>query len=201
LDKLFVAGLTGPIGAGKSAVAAVLTEAGLPVLDADRLSRLAVKKKEVLDALVDAFSADILLPDGALDRARLAQLAFADPDATARLAAVTHPPILALANQWLMRMEQAHERAAVLEAPLLFESGMDARCDVVAVVLAPRAVRRARLIERGMSGEQIDARMDAQQKDTYYSERATIVLHNDGDMDALHKEAEALARQIREWAK
>ena len=125
-DKLFVLGLTGPTGAGKSAVAGMLAAAGLPVLDADKSAREVVEPgSPCLAALARAFSPDILRPDGTLDRKRLAALAFQDDASAKKLSAVTHPAIIARSLARLQEWEAAGCRAAVVDAPLLYESGGD----------------------------------------------------------------------------
>ena len=152
-DKLFVLGLTGPTGAGKSAVAGMLAAAGLPVLDADKIAREVVEPgSPCLAALARAFSPDILRPDGTLDRKRLAALAFQDDASAKKLSAVTHPAIIARSLARLQEWEAAGCRAAVVDAPLLYESGMDAICGLVAAVIAPEDLRLKRVLARDGGG-------------------------------------------------
>ena len=201
-DKVYVVGLTGPTGSGKSEVSRRLAEAQLPVIDADVLARRVVEPgSECLRRLAEAFSEDILNDDGSLNRRQLAKRAFATPEDTALLNSLTHPYIIALTNQILMRMEQTHERAAVIDAPLLFESGMDRICDITVAVVAPFESRLRRILERdGLTEAQARARMAAQQPENYYSSRAAVVLSNNGDLASLCAKADNLAAKIREWA-
>ena len=201
-DKVYVVGLTGPTGSGKSEVSRRLAEAQLPVIDADVLARRVVEPgAECLKRLAEAFSADILNDDGSLNRRLLAKHAFATPEDTALLNSLTHPYIIDLTNQILKRMERTHELAAVIDAPLLFESGMDAVCDRTVAVVSSAERRLARIRERdGLTEAQARARMAAQQPEAYYTSRAVVVLQNDGDLESLRGRADALAVQIREWA-
>ena len=202
MDKVYVVGLTGPTGAGKSEVSRRLAAAQIPVIDADVLARQVVEPgSECLFRLAEEFSEDILNDDGTLNRRQLARRAFATPEDTALLNSLTHPYIIEKTNRILMRMEQTHELAAVIDAPLLFESGMDRICDMTVAVVAPFESRLRRIIERdGLPETQARARMAAQQPEEYYSSRAAVVLSNSGDLDSLRREADDLASKIREWA-
>lgn len=200
---LYVVGLTGPTGAGKTAVARVFEAAGIPVIDTDGLAREVVKPgSPCLEQLVQAFSPAILRDDGTLDRAALAARAFATPQTTERLNAITHPAIIARSLEQLRACAAQGYRAAAIDAPLLYESGMDALCAQVAVITAPAAKRRARIMARdGLSAEQAARRMAAQPADAFYRERrpAWFVV-NDGSPEQLEDEARRIAAQIREQA-
>lgn len=173
---MFVIGLTGPTGSGKSTFAAMLRERGFYIADADRAARKVVEKgSPVLGALCEAFGADILEADGTLCRKKLAQRAFASPENVQTLNALTHPAI----GRELMREIAAHPdaRAAVLDAPALIESGLREKCDLVAVVIAPREERLRRIMLRdAMSEEQARRRMQAQPPDAFYLDEADVVL-------------------------
>ena len=122
-------------------MAGMLAAAGLPVLDADKIAREVVEPgSPCLAALARAFSPDILRPDGTLDRKRLAALAFQDDASAKKLSAVTHPAIIARSLARLQEWEAAGCRAAVVDAPLLYESGMDAICGLVAYVFFRKPV-------------------------------------------------------------
>lgn len=202
IDHLYIVGLTGPTGSGKSEVAHVLNEKQLPVIDADVLARRVVEPgSECLQKLAEAFSDDILNEDGTLNRRQLAKRAFAHPNDTKLLNSITHPYIIELTKKILMRMEQAHEIAAVIDAPLLFESGMDSICDMTVAVAAPFKKRLQRICQRdGLTEKQAHVRMAAQQPEEYYTSRAAVVLRSDGSLDELRRQAEELAGKIREWA-
>ncbi len=181
-----ILGLTGPTGAGKGAVGAMLTKRGAQVIDTDRLAREVVEKgSECLRQLAAHFGDDILHADGTLDRAALAAKAFASPAEKAALEAITHPAIIARTQDILASSEAPF---AVIDAPLLFESGMDALCDVTLAVLAPAELRLSRILARdGITEAAARQRMNAQPDDAFYRERADHILINDGDEAQLLK--------------
>ena len=195
-----ILGLTGPTGAGKGVVAAQLTAAGIPVVDTDRLARdVTAAGHPCLIQLAAAFSPAILREDGTLDRAQLASLAFASPEATARLNAITHPHIFALAEERLAAFWEQGMPVAVVDAPVLFESGMDRMCDRTVAVLAPAEVRLARICARdGLSEAQAKARMSAQPDDRFYEERADDLLYNEGDLFTFEACVNAWIARLRE---
>lgn len=185
-----VIGLTGPTGAGKGAVGRLLEQRGCRVIDCDRLARVIVEPgRPALAELAEAFGADILRADGTLDRALLAQRGFATPESNALLCSLTHPRVAEL-----VREESAEILAqglhAVVDAPLLFESKLDAECDCRVAVLAPAEVRLRRIIERdGITEEAARRRMSAQQPDGFYASRAEYVIVNDGTVEKLARTA------------
>ncbi len=194
-------GLTGPTGAGKSTVAAHFAAAGLPIVDADALARqVTAHGSPTLTVLAETFGADILLADGTLDRKALAARAFAGPQQTEKLNAVTHPAILQLMQAQLDALEAVGEKAAVIDAPLLFEAGLDRICDLTVAVLASKETRRARIMARdGMDSTAADSRMAAQPDERFYLERAGNILYNDDDEQNLRKQTAVLLREIGRW--
>lgn len=201
MNELFVVGLTGPTGAGKSVVATVLAECGCEIIDADLLARRAVEPHSpCLDELVNAFSADILLPDGSLDRPALAQRAFATPEATALLNRIVHPFVIRMTHTLLEQAALSRKTIAVIDAPLLFQAGMGAICDCTVAVIAPEQLRLQRIRERdGITEKQAKERMTAQPTDTYYTERATVVIQNQNDCARLRESALQLFERLEEW--
>lgn len=201
-DKVYVVGLTGPTGSGKSEVSRLWKDHHFAIIDADMVARKVVEPGQpALEALVAEFSEDILNSDGTLDRRRLAQRAFATPEDTAKLNAITHPHILAYIHRLLMRCEQNREMVAVIDAPLLFESGLETVCDITVAVVAPAEVRQERIIKRDdIVSEQAKLRMDAQPEESFYTERADVTLQNNGSLVHLRQQAIELAEKIREWS-
>lgn len=192
-----ILGLTGPTGSGKSVVASILKDHGAVIIDADAVARTVVNPgTPCLAALAAEFGEEILFPDGSLRRAALAQKAFASDEKTARLTALTHPFIL---SEMRRQMRVAAENGAalvVLDAPLLFESGLDADCDKTVAVLADRERRLARICARdGIRKEDAAARMARQPEDAFYASRATRLIENNGDLAAL----QAAAEEIFSW--
>lgn len=190
-------GLTGPTGAGKSTVARLLEQNGIPLVDADAIARTVTEKgSPVLSALADTFGKDILFPDGSLDRRALAAVAFSSKENTEKLNAVTHPAILARIRRALA---DATGDTVVLDAPLLFETGLDALCDHTVAIVADEAVRLARITARDSISEEAAKKRMAVQPDTaFYAARANILLYNNGDRSPAMLAADLLA-QIGRW--
>ncbi len=192
-----ILGLTGPTGAGKGMVAALLEARGAFIIDTDRLARdVVMPGGPCLAKLTARFGQDILNADGTLNRAALARKAFADPAQKAALEAITHPAIIARSQELLNRCDAP---LAVIDAPLLFESGMDALCDVTLAVLAPSAVRLKRICTRDHLDEAAARRrMNAQPDDAFYRTRSTHTLINDGDPETLAARVDALIPDLWE---
>lgn len=199
MTEVFTVGLTGSTGAGKSEVARLMAEhPSWAVLDADQLSREAVTTgSPTLAALVERFSDDILLEDGSLNRKRLAEKAFATQEDTAALNAIVHPAVIRAIRSGLRAIHTAGKRVAVIDAPLLFQSGLDAICDCTVAVLATPDIRRARICARdGLTVEQANLRMQAQPDDHFYRDKATFLLFNLSDKASLDKATRTLCTQI-----
>ena len=177
-------GLTGGIGSGKSTVASLLAERGARVVDADRLAREVVEPGTPgLAAVVAEFGDGVLTAEGALDRAALAALVFADPAARARLDGVVHPLVRARAAELVA--EAPAGAVVVQDVPLLVETGQAGLFDLVLVVEAELETRVARLVDRGLSESDARARIASQATDEQRRAVADVVLTNDGDRDAL----------------
>ena len=174
---MFVIGLTGPTGSGKTTFASLLRERGFYVADADAAARKVVQPgSPVLDALCDAFGADIV-EDGALCRKKLAARAFASPEDVQKLNALTHPAIeCALFDEIAAH---PHARGAVIDAPLLFSSGLHRACDRTCAVTAPEEIRRERIRARdSIPDEEIAKRFASQKEEAALSQAADLILRN-----------------------
>ena len=191
-------GLTGPSGAGKGVVGAVLASHGIPSIDTDRVyHKLLVPPSACLDALVGRFGKGILSPDGTLDRRALASIVFAEgrEDDHRALNEITHAFVLDEVRRMvrIYASEGSSLAAVAVDAPLLFESGYADECDVTLAVLADRDLRRERIMVRdGLPSEAADARLNAQKPDEFYTERADYVIRNDGDIDLVRRDVEQL---------
>ncbi len=185
-------GLTGPTGAGKSSAASACAGMGLDVIDCDLLARRAVEKGTPgLAALTEAFGEKILLSDGALNRKALAAAAFSSPERTELLNRVLLPHIARLVTA------VAEGKNALLDAPTLFESGLDKLCTATVAVTADRKIRRARIISRdGLTPEQADLRLNAGKTDEFYRSRADFLLYNNGDENAFLKRFSDIIKKI-----
>jgi dephospho-CoA kinase len=187
-------GLTGGIGSGKTAVARLLAGYGAVVIDADRVAREVVEPgTEGLRRVAAEFGADIVGPDGALDRAALAGRVFTDARARAQLNSIVHPLIAARTAE----LAAAAPPGAVLvhDVPLLVENNLAGNYDLVLVVETPPELRVKRLREeRGMTEADVRARMSVQATDAQRRAVADVVIQNDGDLDDLAATVEAVWR-------
>lgn len=191
-------GLTGGIASGKSTFAAALRALGAPVVDADQLAREAVAKGSPgLAQVVAAFGAEVLGPDGALDRRRVAARVFADPAARARLEAIVHPAVRALFRAERDRLAAAGAPLAFYDVPLLYEAGLEREVELVVVVWAPRAAQLARLAARDrLAPAEAEARLAAQLPLDEKARRADAVVVNDGERAALEAKAARLLHDL-----
>lgn len=197
-----VLGLTGQTGAGKSSLRPFFARYCCEVIDCDEVAReITLAGSPALRELAQEFGEDVLSPQGELRRAVLAQRAFASPEKKARLDAITHPRVLELVAQRIERLDKAGLNA-VIDAPLLFESGADSMCDAVIAVTAPRESRLARITERdGITRDAALLRMNAQHTEEYYTARADFVLVNDGTPEQLEQKAECALGELLRIAK
>jgi dephospho-CoA kinase len=198
--RVEVYGLTGGIGTGKSAVAELLEDYGVPVVSADELSRIVVARgSDGLQAVVDAFGPEVLDERGELDRRRMATIVFQDPTQRQKLEAILHPKIRERYEQVLDALEKAGHGVAVYEVPLLFEKNLQGDMKAVILVTASEPTRIARVRARDdVTEAEVRARMAAQLPEDQKRRRADYVIVNDGTYDELRREVEfMIARFLR----
>lgn len=192
LTKGIVIGLTGPTGAGKSSVAKELATLGCAVVDCDRIARQVTDScAPCLQSLAEEFGSDIL-QEGVLDRKLLAARAFASPEKTQKLNELTHPWILGETKAQIQAALDAGKPFVVVDAPLLFEAGVDALCDEIVAVTVPFEKRLQRIMKRDHISEELArARMAAQHPESWYEERAGKVISGRLDDETLRSELKA----------
>jgi dephospho-CoA kinase len=194
---MLVAALTGGIGSGKSTVADLFVKRGALLVDSDAIAREIVEPGQpALAKLVERFGPEILDPDGRLDRARLADVAFTDDQARADLEAITHP---AIGAEYTRRLQDAPSDAVVIcDIPLLAESAAarERGYDLVIVVEAPPDVRLARLEQRGVPRPDAERRMAAQATDEERRALATYLIDNAGDRAALERRVDEVWQDL-----
>ncbi|MGB7630652.1 MAG: dephospho-CoA kinase, partial [Candidatus Deferrimicrobium sp.] len=181
---------------GKSTVAAMLREAGIPVLDADRISRdVTAPGGRAYDAVVRAFGREILRDDGSIDRKRLGEIVFADPASRVRLERITHPAIFEAMKEEIARIEREGHRVVVVEATLIHELGRKGLFEAVISVTSDRETAISRLIARdAMSRRQAEARLHAQMDADRKAGASDHVIDNSGDIESTRGQVERLAR-------
>jgi dephospho-CoA kinase len=190
--RVLMVGLTGGIGAGKSAVAQRLAALGAVVIDADALSREVVAPgTDGLAEVVAAFGASVRAPDGSLDRAALGRIVFDDEGARRRLEAIIHPRVRARTAELVAAAPP--DAVVVNDVPLLVEAGYRDRFPLVIVVQAPLEVRIERLARtRGMSRAEAESRIAAQATDEQRRAVADVVIDNDATLDDLRARVDAV---------
>jgi dephospho-CoA kinase len=190
-------GLTGGIGAGKSEVSARLAAQGAVVIDADAIAREVVEPgTEGLAEVVGAFGPEVLLPDGTLDRPRLGEIVFADPELRGKLNEIVHPRVGARMAE--LEREAGPASIVVHDVPLIAESGRTDAYDLVVVVDVPPRVQMDRLVRRrGMTREQAEARMAAQASREQRLAIADIVIDNSGSLAELDRQVGDLWSELR----
>ena len=173
---MVIVGLTGSIAMGKSTAAKALRRMGLPVHDADRtVHRLQATGGQALPAIESAFPGTTGR-DG-VDRAKLRRLAYDDPAVLARLESILHPLVMAAETEFLKACARRQVPVAVLDIPLLFETGGEVRCDLVGVVSAPAFIQRGRVLGRStMTQATLDAILARQMPDAEKRRRADVVI-------------------------
>ena len=197
-----VIGLCGGSGSGKGAVSSLFGTYGIPAIDTDAVYHdITSHPSDCLDALSREFGPRVV-KDGGLDRAALREIVFFSPDSEGkleRLNAITHKYIIAETEKIISAYEKRSVPGVIIDAPLLFESGLDKRCDTVIAVVANREVRLARIMLRdGITLESARARIDAQLSDVRLAEMADLVIRNDGTLDELKSAVRAAYEQIFE---
>jgi dephospho-CoA kinase len=194
---VFVLGVTGGIGAGKTTVASLLRARGARVLDADAIVRALYAGGELPARIAGRFGQEVLRRDGSVDREALARRVFGDAAARADLEAIVHPSVrsevLARLGEW---RAESFDGIAVLDAALLVESRFRYPLDALLVVTAPRDVRLERLAGRGMSADEARARMAAQAEDEDKLARADHVISNGSDLAALAREVDRVLSEL-----
>jgi dephospho-CoA kinase len=196
---MFVVGLTGGIGSGKTTFASLLSERGAQIIDADALGRDALRPSQpAWHSVVSQFGDEILQANSLeVDRKRLAAIVFSQPHKLAALNAIVHPVIIKAIADHLERLSHSDE-IVVLDAALIAELGLDASLDAVIAVTAPRDVRKTRLQRgRDMDPLDIEARMNAQANPAEVAARADMVVRNNRGLEALVAEAERVWDELR----
>lgn len=195
-----IIGLTGAIGAGKSTVSAIFSDMGFSVIDCDAISHGLDVQPEYINAVRKEFGdgvIDISCGTARVSRKELAEIAFSSAEAKKRLEAITHPIILGVVYERI-NAAKAFGRDIVIDAPLLFEAGLDRACDVTVGVTASEEIRRERAIRRGgISAENIERRISLQPKSDYYVSKCDYIINNDGSENELKTKISAFISEMK----
>ena len=187
-----VIGLTGPTGSGKSSASRIAEDFGFQVIDCDKTAREATQKgTEGLKALVSVFGEEILLSDGNLNRKALAALAFKDKLSTDLLNKTILPYIADLV------IKQASGRNTLLDAPTLFESGINKICNKTVAVLADKDIRLKRIIARdNLTLKEAETRINAGNDEEFFKKNADYIIYNNGNEKAFLKRFSDILKKI-----
>jgi dephospho-CoA kinase len=193
-----VIGLVGGVGSGKSAVARAFERLGCVVSDSDKAVRAVLTRPEVVDTLAGWWGRDILDAEGRVDRKKVADRVFADPFERRRLEGLVHPLVRESRAELVEKARARGAKGVIIDAPLLFEAGVDAECDAVVFVEATRAVRLGRVREhRGWDEAELERREKAQMPLEEKRRRSDHVILNNGTLDELESRAAKLLAAIR----
>ena len=192
----FVVGLTGPMGAGKSMVAAMLRELGAKVLDADALVHDEQLRGTVgYSAIVQTFGTKVLGEDKEIDRAKLAEEVFGDPAKLRRLEQILHPRVIARVLE--ARSMLPSDAVLVVEAIKLLDGELRKACDRIWVVVAPRKMMIERLGSRGMPEREAELRLAQQHSEEEFRAAADTVIVNDGDRERTRERVSQAWSELR----
>ena len=193
MSPLLIIGLTGDAGSGKSTVSKILAGLGAQVIDADDIAReLTAPGTPLLRKIAQSFGPAYLNTDGSLNRAQLAKLVFANPDARRKLNRLMHPAILKVIRKEI-RAARNRPGVMVIEAPLLIETGLNRYVDEVWVVTAPENVKVERLLARGLNLETARGILKSQMPQEEKIKQAHRIIDNSGSLTALRD------RVIKTW--
>jgi dephospho-CoA kinase len=191
---MFIIGLTGSIGMGKSTTAKFFADAGVPVHDADAAVHK-LYEGEAVAPIEQAFPG--VTSGGKVDRDKLAQRVLGDPAALARLEAIVHPLVRAASDRFLADAEKNGATVVVLDIPLLFETKGEDRVDAIVVVSAPPDVQRARMLARpGMTPEKFEAILRKQMPDAEKRARADFIVDSSQGLDSARAQVHAILQQV-----
>ncbi len=195
---MFLFGVTGGIGSGKSAVCTYLKEKGVDVLEADPLAKqLTVSNSEIRQELIKCFGKDVYTRDGEINKERMRELVFSKPQSREQINQIIHPHVLQWIDKEAKRLNRDMGRSLIgVEAALIFESKMEKILDAVVVVHAPLKQRIHWVQTRnGLSREEVENRMNAQMSVDEQIRRADYVLNNSGSLEELRH----LTNELFDW--
>lgn len=192
-----ILGLTGTIGCGKSETAKIFKQLGAGIIDADKISKqLTSKGSPALKELAEIFGKQILSDDGALRRKVLAQIIFNDDKQRLKAEQILHPLIIKDIKE-KVKAEQKSAGIVVIDAPLLFETGLDKICDKIVVVVVDKDVWIKRIVEAGkFSVEEIKKRAASQLSDGLKAKKADYIIDNSGDKKELCRKVKTLYKTL-----
>lgn len=190
-----IIGLTGPSGSGKSTVSELAKGLGYFVIDCDKVSREVSTKPEVLEKLEKAFGG--VVKDSILDRKALAKKAFSSAEKTELLNGIMLPFISKKIEEYISDAQKKGANLFLLDAPTLFESGLDKNCGAVIAVLANEDIRADRLVKRdGLTKSQLKGRLRSSKSEEFFKAKTGHIIYNNGNLEEYKKQAERLLKRL-----
>jgi dephospho-CoA kinase len=198
---MIIIGLCGGSGSGKGTVAQILECYGIPNINADEVYRYLTKAGGALiPALSKEFGSSVISSDGALDRRQLSSIVFTSDgheEKLRRLNEITHAAILAETEKRILELEKSGKNFVVFDAPLLFESGFNAKCDMIVAVTADTRTRVERIVKRdSITAKMAKERISTQLSDEFLKENSDYVIVNNGELCELDRQVKELAEKI-----
>ena len=186
MDKKIIIGLTGQYGAGKSTIAKIFAQHKFCVIDADRVAKEITSKKSTALLLADHFGTDILNEDDYLNRKALADIVFSDREQLKKLNSIMFPKIC---KQIREVIDENNDKNVVIDAPQLFESGLNEICDIVISVIAPIEILVQRIVRRdNISEDDARLRLASQHDEQFFIERSDYIIRSDSTLDFLNNQ-------------
>jgi len=197
-EAIYMIGLTGGSGSGKTLVSDTFKARGIPSIDADKLAREIVEPgKPALAELREYFGDEIIDENGALLRKKLANIAFSDPEKLKNLNRITHAYIAKLMREYVEKYKAEGYTHILYDAPVLIEGGFNKKCDCVVCVLSNKETRIARIMNRdSLSREEAERRIGVQQTDEFYISHSNYVIRNDSDPDEARRQTNEVIDKI-----
>lgn len=176
-----IIGLTSPIGCGKSYIASIFAEYGVPTIDSDKIYHSLVQSgSELLSKIENAFGKDVIGKDGALDRRYLSKIVFSDKEKLNKLNSITHEAVIQRILSLISEYEKKDTKAVTVQVPLMFESGFDHYCDIVICVCADLETRTERVQKRdACTREEALKKINSQKDIQFYIANSDKVVYND----------------------
>ena len=192
-----VVGLTGQSGAGKSTVSKIMQECGLAVVNADSVSHLTAQNPEFLKEVKEVFPECV--GESGLDRQKLAGIVFNSKELLQAYTKIIYPYIIRQIFKEIEALKNKGETVVILDAPTLFESGLDDICSAIISVVAPFEAKIARILQRdGIPVELVRSRLSSQNSEDFFAKKSDILINNSGSREELAEKVQETAKLVRE---